>query len=276
LVDDFNPRDNSQDQLIRSEKAKTTADRTSTPTWKTAHSDGIKDTQLRNAEYSPRIRLFGHLWSQEILACILGAAAISALVATLYMHEGRPLPKWPFKISVNTLVLVFSMVLKTSITFVIDSCIGQLRWLWFRNSRSLYDAVRYDEASRGPWGSAKLLVSHFLYRPVTSFVAIMSLLSMAVDPFFQQILRYGDCQVPMPKRQLENTSAKFLRQISRLPSLICDRPQSSSTNISKCGCYGATRSCTVRLSHGKLHIPRIFDSWLLQQLRGYLADTILL
>lgn len=133
-----------------------------------------------------------------MLASLLGAAAISAVVATLYQHQGRPLPEWPFEISVNAVLSVYSVVLKTSVAFVVDSCIGQLQWLWFRNSRSLYDAVRYDEASRGPWGSVKLLGSHTLSRPMTSFAAVLSILSIAVDPFFQQILSYRDCQVPVP------------------------------------------------------------------------------
>ncbi|KAL8788418.1 MAG: hypothetical protein Q9195_007297 [Heterodermia aff. obscurata] len=45
----------------------------------------------------------------------------------------------------------------------IAAVISQLKWLHFRDSRNpqqLYDLHRYDQASRGPWGSL-LLLTHW-------------------------------------------------------------------------------------------------------------------
>lgn len=53
-------------------------------------------------------------WIVEILACLLAIVALVAIVITLAIHDGRPLPEWPFGISVNALVSVFAVILKGS------------------------------------------------------------------------------------------------------------------------------------------------------------------
>ncbi|MAD87688.1 MAG: hypothetical protein CL912_32410 [Deltaproteobacteria bacterium] len=35
--------------------------------------------------------------------------------------------------------------------------ISQLKWIWFKDPRSLTDLTTFENASRGPWGSAQLL-----------------------------------------------------------------------------------------------------------------------
>ncbi|KAI1446928.1 hypothetical protein F5Y02DRAFT_380603 [Annulohypoxylon stygium] len=47
--------------------------------------------------------------------------------ATLHPHDGRPLPQWPFRISVNTLLSIYSMIIKANVSFIAVSCIGQLQ-----------------------------------------------------------------------------------------------------------------------------------------------------
>ena len=37
--------------------------------------------------------------------------------------------------------------------------LGQLKWAWFKSSKSLVDFSVFDKASRGPWGSVLLLFS---------------------------------------------------------------------------------------------------------------------
>lgn len=196
-TDSICSRTTSQDQLVRSEQINVTASHMSTSVIEAAHRDGPGNSNVPDTETAPRVWLVVRPWFQEMAACILSAAAISAVVATLYLHQGRPLPEWPLKISINAAISIYSVVLKVSVSLVVDSCIGQLQWLWFRQSRSLYDAIRYDEATRGPWGSVKLLRYNLISRPTASFAAIISILTIAVDPFFQQILSYSDCQVPM-------------------------------------------------------------------------------
>ena len=60
----------------------------------------------------------------EIGACLLFMIAFVAIIATLYPHQGRPLPEWPFQISINALVSVYVVVLKTTIVFVTGEGLG--------------------------------------------------------------------------------------------------------------------------------------------------------
>ena len=70
--------------------------------------------------------------------------------------------------------------------------IGQAKWLLFRKqSRSLADFKTIDEASRGPWGAFQLLYRFWDGRTIrASAGAFIVLVSLAVDPFTQQILSY--------------------------------------------------------------------------------------
>ena len=63
-------------------------------------------------------------WWMEIGACLLFMIAFVAIIATLYPHQGKPLPEWPFQISINALVSVYVVVLKTTIVFVTAEGLG--------------------------------------------------------------------------------------------------------------------------------------------------------
>src|SRR5277367_1653535 len=104
----------------------------------------------------------------EIGACVLIIAALFAIIATLYPHQNKPLPQWPYSISVNTLRSVYVVVLKTSVALVAAEGLGQLKWTWFRRERPLEDLVKYDEASRGPLGALKLLWRLRAHQPLSS------------------------------------------------------------------------------------------------------------
>ena len=70
--------------------------------------------------------------------------------------------------------------------------IGQAKWLLYRKqSRNLADFQTIDEASRGPWGAFQLLYRFLDGRTIlASAGAFIVLVSLAVDPFTQQILSY--------------------------------------------------------------------------------------
>lgn len=52
---------------------------------------------------------------------------------------------------VETAQLIFKYRVPT------QACISQLKWTWFKQSRRAIDLERYDQASRGPYGSLKIL-----------------------------------------------------------------------------------------------------------------------
>ncbi|ETS87796.1 hypothetical protein PFICI_01624 [Pestalotiopsis fici W106-1] len=121
-------------------------------------------------------------------------------MATLYPHAGQPLPQWPLKITINTLLSIYNVVFKTLLAFVVASCIGQLQWTWFSSRRSLHDVVLYNQAAQGAWGSARLLLSHHIENPLAALGCIILILSVALDPFTQQLARPKDCEVIEPSQ----------------------------------------------------------------------------
>lgn len=133
-------------------------------------------------------------WKWEIANSAISIITLAATIGTLWPHQNQPLPQWPFHISINTLLSIYSVVMKGSATFVIQSCISQHQWLWMRQRRPLADIMRYDSAGRGVWGSSEWLVFQRLQQPLTAVGALIAIPMVAVDPFFQALLQYTGCQ----------------------------------------------------------------------------------
>ena len=53
-----------------------------------------------------------HPWLLEIASCLLACISFMAIISTLAVHQGRPLPEWPDLISINSLLAIFNTVLK--------------------------------------------------------------------------------------------------------------------------------------------------------------------
>ncbi|KAI0006758.1 hypothetical protein F4779DRAFT_550816 [Xylariaceae sp. FL0662B] len=199
-------------------------------------------------------------WGWEITASFLALAMVLIIFGTLYPHDGRPLPQWPFQISVNTLLSVYSMVLKAALSFVTVSCVGQLQWGWFSRQRPLYDLVRYDNAGRGAWGSTQLLWSQRLSQPLTALGGFLMILSLGIDPSIQQLISPSDCSVSLDDRKallprtnqfndpsetptFENDlSSAMLRGISELGNGIY--PECTTGNCTFSGYYGTMGYCS--------------------------------
>lgn len=137
------------------------------------------------------------LWSQwwvEILNCILTIGCLCAIIGILYPNQTKTLPDWPFDVSINTAVFILSTGLKTCAVLILTEGISHLKWKWFLKTRPLHDLVVFDSATRGAWGCLRLLFlprgNHF----AASLGAGLILLTLAVDPFTQQLVRYYDCK----------------------------------------------------------------------------------
>lgn len=97
------------------------------------------------------------IWWQEAGACLLVLAMMAAVVGTTLPHQDKPLPQWPYNLSINTLVAVYFIVLKAAMAFVLSEALGQLKWKWFSDAHPLNHLATYDDASRGPWGAFTLM-----------------------------------------------------------------------------------------------------------------------
>lgn len=140
-------------------------------------------------------------WWLEMIASLFFLIVVGAVVATLYPHQGKPLPQWRYHISVNALISIYAVVLKTAIMFVVAEGLGQLKWSWYYSDHPLHDLLRYDEASRGALGSVKLLWRLGFGHPLASWGALITIALLAVDPFTQQALTYYDCSTSLDGQQ---------------------------------------------------------------------------
>lgn len=138
-------------------------------------------------------------WFLEIFNAVLLLVAISAIVATLYIHDGRPLPQWPFNITINAMLSIYAVVLKSSMALIQTSCIGQMQWSWFStSSRPLHDLVSFHDAGQGPWGSVSWIWTHRLRQPIATLGAFIIIWAIAVDPSVQQLIQPVDCTEELP------------------------------------------------------------------------------
>lgn len=190
-------------------------------------------------------------WKWEILTYILVLATPLIMVATLYPHAGQPVPSWPFRITINSLLSIYSVALRASVGFLVASCIGQLQWAWFTTKRPMYDIVLYNKANRSAWGSLTLLWNHHVKQPLTALGCMILILSAVIDPFIQQLTRPGDCIVVISgQARLPRTSYPKLPGIGQVESDMMNAVNFgiAGTNVIEVDC--ATGNCTFSETYG--------------------------
>jgi hypothetical protein len=107
---------------------------------------------------SQAAQIFTNGWGKEVLGWIVSAVSVVAIVAILAAFNHRSLPQWPYQITLNTLISIFSQISSTALLGPLSECVSQLKWLWFtRRSQHLGDFQDFDSASRGPWSSLLLI-----------------------------------------------------------------------------------------------------------------------
>ncbi|KAK8024351.1 hypothetical protein PG993_012417 [Apiospora rasikravindrae] len=138
----------------------------------------------------------GNFWRYESASLLLAIAAFVTIVVLLASYNGRERPDWPALININTLLSVLTAILKSSLLFPIAECIGELKWVHFKDPHPVRDFARWDAATRGPWGSLLLIFKHPLHI-LGALGAILTIVSLAIDPFAQQVLGFHSCLEPV-------------------------------------------------------------------------------
>jgi hypothetical protein len=141
---------------------------------------------------------FVYNWWLCIGSVLLSAATLTAIVLLLLFVDDKPLPKLPLSITVNTYVSFFATISKASMLVAIGESISQLKWLWFRHPRTLQDIQTFDDASRGPMGALRLIVKTRGLKLV-ALGSVVTVLSIFMDPFAQQIVSYPSRSVIIGK-----------------------------------------------------------------------------
>lgn len=97
-------------------------------------------------------------WLLELGALLLSLSSLITAAAILASQDGKSVTGWRLPLSLNTVVAVLGAINKGTLAFVVSACIGQHKWNLFKAERgklALFE--RFDEASRGPWGSTRLM-----------------------------------------------------------------------------------------------------------------------
>ncbi|KAF9876171.1 hypothetical protein CkaCkLH20_06114 [Colletotrichum karsti] len=116
------------------------------------------------------------------------------MIIFLRTRDGKPQPEWD-TINVNTLVAIFTMLLRAAMLFIIAEVIGQAKWLWMSTPRPLRHIEYFDNAGRGALGSIRFLF--LTWKPVLTVLgALIVVTSYAVGPFAQQAVKTFACEIP--------------------------------------------------------------------------------
>ncbi|KXH32000.1 hypothetical protein CNYM01_02415 [Colletotrichum nymphaeae SA-01] len=166
-----------------------------------------------------------------MLALFISICSFAAIIATLGAYQGKPQPQYGYDININAIVAILSTVLRATLLFVIAQIIGQFKWRWMENPRSLRDIERFVNTSSGAWGSLNFLF--FMWKPpsmgpqkvskavslasmplatgisarmLTIFGACTTIASYAIGPFSQQASTTYSCSVRSGDSKVLTTS----------------------------------------------------------------------
>ncbi|KAI0852748.1 hypothetical protein F5Y00DRAFT_272406 [Daldinia vernicosa] len=186
------PEANDHDRAFRPHSSEDLGEPTSPSKLPTAPMESVGQART----FGAGLKYLFTSWKWEAASCLLILTIPFVIFATLYPHDGHPLPQWPFRISVNTLLSIYSIILRSGLSFILMSCIGQFQWNWFTQARRpLYDLIRFDNAGRGAWGSLQLLWAQRLHQPLTVLGGLLIIVSIGIDPSIQQLISPSDCSV---------------------------------------------------------------------------------
>ena len=153
-------------------------------------------------------------WTPEILAITLSTVCLVAIIVVLLVYNGKETPRLPYGITLNATISILATASRSLLAFTVAASLGQLKWCWYQqHERDIRDLQIYDDASRGPWGGLIMLFSMRI-RPLASIGATIMILTLAVDPFVQQILTYPQRMIPEAAAPISKASTFMLDPLS--------------------------------------------------------------
>ncbi|KAG9254862.1 uncharacterized protein F5Z01DRAFT_654991 [Emericellopsis atlantica] len=97
-------------------------------------------------------------WAPEIGCILLAVGLFVALTVVLDRCNDKRLPQWPLGLTLNTAVALLATLCRSIIMLPVADAISQFKWNWFASGHHpIKDLYIFDQASRGPWGSLRLL-----------------------------------------------------------------------------------------------------------------------
>lgn len=180
----------------------------SSPDASPSESQPLSDTTRRENEALPSKKPekkepfdWAGSWVWEIASATSSVVCIALLIGFLAYINGASYGDWQYHISPNAVVSVIATAAKAAMIIPVSSCLGQIKWNQYRSHTHtpLYHMQVLDQASRGPWGACEALWT--VTPGLATAGAILMILSVAIDPFSQQILAFPSREVAAGKNE---------------------------------------------------------------------------
>ncbi|CAG7563855.1 unnamed protein product [Fusarium equiseti] len=155
-------------------------------------SESRSQSQTKTPKVSP-VRY----WSWEIISLLFAIALLIATIAIPAHYNDKVLNRWPYDISLNTIIAILSTFMRAAVMFVVAELVGQMGWQSLRKPRPVSDLHHFDNASRGILGAFKLFWN-VPPRLASIIAAIVIILSPAIAPFSQQAVKTVPCSREVP------------------------------------------------------------------------------
>ncbi|RGP71229.1 hypothetical protein FLONG3_7179 [Fusarium longipes] len=120
-------------------------------------------------------------WGLEMLSSLTTVILFTGMVVIFCTMSNKAYSKWPFSISINAAISILST--------------GCTAAMMHNSSRDLYNIERFDQASRGPYGSML-----FIFRVpwnIATLGAFITILRLGFSPFAQEVGLYDMRSVPL-------------------------------------------------------------------------------
>ncbi|KAH7083226.1 hypothetical protein BKA63DRAFT_599261 [Paraphoma chrysanthemicola] len=172
-----------------------TADAYVDPTATTAGSLATHDRKLdfpqrierKLAEYNASQNVFKR-WLFEIGSWLISAICMGAVIGIYIWLKDKPMSQVG---QLLTYANILGKVASAALIVSTSEALGQLKWNWFHESKAMWDFEIFDKASRGPWGAVMLLF-RTRGRSLAALGALLIVLLLAIDTFFQQVVDLPD------------------------------------------------------------------------------------
>ncbi|CAG8935855.1 unnamed protein product [Penicillium salamii] len=138
-------------------------------------------------EYKRHSIFSHHEWLLEIVSCILALASLVGIAGILLYMNNKPLSEWVTFPSLNASISILTSTCTALFMFSVSEFIGQYKWVYFKKEpRRLADFEKFDKASRGAWGSLKVIST--MTPSLVTVGAIITLMRYAFPSFIQQVV----------------------------------------------------------------------------------------
>jgi hypothetical protein len=130
-------------------------------------------------------------WILEILTLVFAAGLFIAICILFVTYNDRTQPdRGNSGITLNALIATLSTIFRASLAFVSFEVVSQIKWDWITSEfRPLRDFERFDAASRGIYGSLRLLPLAILHQPRAVVVILVTVCSLELAHLYSKQFR---------------------------------------------------------------------------------------